>query len=278
MLRHCAIAAGLALACAAPAAAGPPPKPKLIIVISVDQFSADLFAQHRGGFTGGLARLATGAVFGSGYQSHAATETCPGHSTITSGMHPSHTGIAGNTVRDPVTLEPVYCIDDGKTKVPGTGDFRNPSMLKADTLGRWLKKADPTAKVLAVAGKDRAAIPMGGKDNDGEFWWNETLGGFTTYVPDGDSADARLKPVAAFNAALFKAWRQQAPSWKLLDKSCAASSASAPMTATPSTTRCRPQAGHRPPGEPISPPTPRSRAGSAPRPSSIALCSTLPPS
>ncbi len=207
---------------AAPALAGPPPKPKLIIVISVDQFSADLFAQHRGGFTGGLKRLASGVVFGSGYQSHAATETCPGHSTITSGMHPAGTGIVGNTVRDPVTLEPVYCIDDGKTKVPGTSDFRSPSVLKASTLGRWLKDADPTAKVLAVAGKDRAAIPMGGKDNDGEFWWNETLGGFTTYVPEGESAEDRLKPVAGFNADLLKGWKTKPPTWTLRDKACAA--------------------------------------------------------
>ena len=44
------------------------PRPKLIVAIAVDQLSADLFAQYRGHFTGGLARLASGAVFPSGYQ------------------------------------------------------------------------------------------------------------------------------------------------------------------------------------------------------------------
>jgi len=69
------IRALLALAaCAAPAGATPP-KPKLIVAISVDQFSADLFAEYRAHFTGGLKRLAQGAVFPAGYQSHAATET-----------------------------------------------------------------------------------------------------------------------------------------------------------------------------------------------------------
>ena len=72
------------------------PAPKLVIAISVDQFSADLFAEYRSHFTGGLARLAQGVVFPSGYQSHAATETCPGHSTILTGNHPRHTGIIAN--------------------------------------------------------------------------------------------------------------------------------------------------------------------------------------
>ena len=70
--------------------------PKLLVVISVDQFSADLFDEYRPHFTGGLARLATGTVFHNGYQSHAATETCPGHSTILTGDHPARTGIIAN--------------------------------------------------------------------------------------------------------------------------------------------------------------------------------------
>ena len=44
-------------------------------MISVDQFSADLFDEYRPQFTGGLARLADGTAFRNGYQAHAATET-----------------------------------------------------------------------------------------------------------------------------------------------------------------------------------------------------------
>lgn len=43
----------------APALQGPP---RLIVAISVDQFSADLYAQYRPRFAAGLARLAGGAV------------------------------------------------------------------------------------------------------------------------------------------------------------------------------------------------------------------------
>src|SRR6266576_4229270 len=70
--------------------------PKLLVVISVDQFSADLFDEYRPQFTGGFVRLASGTVFRNGYQSHAATETCPGHSTILTGDHPARTGIIAN--------------------------------------------------------------------------------------------------------------------------------------------------------------------------------------
>ena len=82
-------------------AASPPPTypaapPKLIVAISVEQFSGDLFAEYRSRFTGGFARLMQGAVFPAGFQSHAATETCPGHSTILTGSRPARTGIIAN--------------------------------------------------------------------------------------------------------------------------------------------------------------------------------------
>ena len=68
----CLVAAGTGLAqdSAAPVrkVTAATPAPKLVIMIAVDQFSADLFAEYRGRFTGGLARLASGVVFPSGYQ------------------------------------------------------------------------------------------------------------------------------------------------------------------------------------------------------------------
>ena len=91
------------LACQA-AHAAPPPKPKLIVAISIDQFSAELFDRYRPSFTQGLKRMADGVTF-TGYQSHGATETCPGHSTLLTGMHPSHTGIVANDWVDRATWQ-----------------------------------------------------------------------------------------------------------------------------------------------------------------------------
>src|SRR2546426_12502198 len=94
-MRKFILAAAAAFVASQSAAQAPAP-PKLLVVISVDQFSANLFDEYRPQFTGGFARLATGTVFRNGYQSHAATETCPGHSTILTGDHPARTGIIAN--------------------------------------------------------------------------------------------------------------------------------------------------------------------------------------
>lgn len=158
-----------------PASPAPRTKPKLIVVISVDQFSADLFAQYRQHFTGGLARLLTGAVFPSGYQSHAATETCPGHSTILTGMRPAHTGIVANTWIDQKVGRAdkvVYCAED--PRAPGSDHSKyvaSDRHLKVPTLGEMMKAADPATRVVSVAGKDRAAIMMGGHKVDELWFW-----------------------------------------------------------------------------------------------------------
>src|SRR5690606_11497301 len=91
------------------------PPPKLLVMISVDQLTADLFSGYRGTFTGGLARMASGAVFPSGYQAHGATETCPGHSTILTGSHPARTGIVANNYFDLSVARDdkrIYCAED----------------------------------------------------------------------------------------------------------------------------------------------------------------------
>src|SRR5690349_11255607 len=106
------ILAGVAAFLASSSQAQTPPPPNLLVVISVDQFSADLFDEYRPQFTAGLARLASGTVFHNGYQSHAATETCPGHSTILTGDRPARTGIIANEWVDQSLSRPdkkVYC-------------------------------------------------------------------------------------------------------------------------------------------------------------------------
>ncbi|KTT72346.1 alkaline phosphatase family protein [Sphingomonas endophytica] len=171
------VAPAVAQNATAPAAPSlPPPRPKLIVAISVDQFSADLFAQYRNRYTDGLARLQQGVVFPSGYQSHAATETCPGHSTILTGMRPAHTGIIANTWLDQRAGRPdklIYCAED--ESVAGTDHDKNyaPSdlHLRVPTLGDMMKRADPKARVVSVAGKDRAAIMMGGHNTDQMWFW-----------------------------------------------------------------------------------------------------------
>lgn len=182
------------------------PAPKLVVVIAVDQFSADLFAEYRSHFTGGLARLASGVVFPAGYQSHAATETCPGHSTILTGNHPARTGIIANNYFDlSVSRDDkrVYCAEDetvaGTTS--GSGKYA-PSVnhLLVPTLGDLMKAANPKAQVVSVAGKDRAAIMMGGHKADELMWLVPTgLTGYrgTTLSPTAQQAGTAIAAAIA---------------------------------------------------------------------------------
>ena len=173
------LSAALASAAAqSPAQTRPPATgtPKLLVVISVDQLSADLFDEYRPHFTGGLARLARGTAFSNGYQAHAGTETCPGHSTILTGSHPAHTGIIANVWIDQSLTRSdrtVYCAED--ERVPGSSTTHytvSPMHLRVPTLGDLLKQQSPASLNVAVAGKDRAAVMMGGHMVDQRWYWD----------------------------------------------------------------------------------------------------------
>ena len=213
-----ALAAAIVLAgtaVAAPVATAP----KLIVAISVDQYSSELFQRYRPTYTAGLKTLAGGIAFPVGYQSHAATETCPGHSTILSGRHPAATGIIANSWFDLKTGSSVYCV-----AAPGSSDpnARGPQNMHVTTLGDWVKAAEPGARSYAVSGKDRAAITMGGKHADGVWWWFDGVG-FTTSSFAGPAGPAVTAPADAFNKALLARWKASPPPlWARPSATCAA--------------------------------------------------------
>lgn len=192
-------------------AANPAPAPKLVLAISVDQFSADLFAQYRRRFTGGLKRLQEGAVFPSGYQSHAATETCPGHATLLTGTHPARNGIIANNWFDPGIARAdkrIYCSEDLSDP---ESTSRNPvvsaGLLKVPTLGELMKAANPASRNVAVSAKDRAVVMMGGHKIDAGYWWKDS--GFVTF-----KGRALSPAAAAQNAAVAKVLKSGAPAFK----------------------------------------------------------------
>ena len=170
----------LVLPCVA-GAAPPARPPTLVVSIVVDQYSADLFGEYRSVYRHGLATLASGALFPYGYQSHAATETCPGHSTVLTGMRPAHTGIVANE------WQGNYCVaaldKQGKPVI-------SPGSLLVPTLGDRLHDADANSRTVAIGGKDRAAVMLGGKKSYLTLWWDKG-NGFVTY--QGASVDAPMQ-------------------------------------------------------------------------------------
>jgi predicted AlkP superfamily pyrophosphatase or phosphodiesterase len=208
-MRKFILAAAAAAFLAVPAAAQQPPPPRLLVVISIDQFSANLFDEYRPQFTAGLARLATGTVFRNGYQSHASTETCPGHSTILTGDHPARTGIIGNSWIDQSLQREdknVYCAED--PGVPGSSSNHytvSPKQLLVPTLGEVMKTRWPAARNVAVSGKDRAAVMMSGHNADQRWYWNGKQ--FTTDL----TAASVPQVVGKVNAAVAAALAQPRP-------------------------------------------------------------------
>src|SRR3954469_3531399 len=181
----------------APTVAG---SPRLLIVISVDQFSADLWDEYRPQWTGGFARLASGTVFRNGYQSHAATETCPGHSTLLTGDRPATTGIVANIWTDQSVTrsdKSVYCAEDELASGSSSTAYKvSDKHLRVPTLGDRMKAVSPTSRNVAVSGKDRAAVMMSGHHPDQRWYWDGKQ--FATDVPV-----ARVpRVVTATNAAV----------------------------------------------------------------------------
>ena len=177
-----------------------PPPPKLVVAISVDQLSADLFDEYRGQFTGGLARLARGAVFRNGYQAQNATETCPGHSTLLTGARPARTGIIANGWFDLTQTRSdkyVYCAEDERVAGTSSSEYRvSPVHLRTLTLGEHMDARDPATRVVAVAGKDRSAVMMTGQRPDQRWYWD----GKKKYVSDLKGAPVPASVTAANQA------------------------------------------------------------------------------
>lgn len=198
--------------------------PSLIVTVVVDQLSANLFNQYRSQFTGGLKTLADqGMVSINGYQTHGVTVTCAGHSTVLTGAHPARSGIPANDWIDTTTGQETYCLAAPQNTLAHGKNTDNgpvgPEQLSASTLGDWLKAVSPESRVYGVSGKDRGAINLAGHKGDGAFWLTDNFG-FTTYVEPGQSAQARLAPMAALNARMIDRFTRQAPSWTYSNAAC----------------------------------------------------------
>ncbi len=156
-------------------------RPALVLVITIDQMRRDRLDP---GLPGGLGKIArSGRVYADALLDHAITETCPGHATILSGRDPSKTGIIANSWLNPSTGMSIYCVEDadpGARVMLGSGG-RSPVLMRTDTLGDWMKAADPASRVFSVSAKDRAAITLGGQHPDAAYWLSTgDPGGFTT--------------------------------------------------------------------------------------------------
>jgi len=154
-----------------------PTKPKLVVLLVVDQMRGDYVDKFRGQWTGGLKRLLTeGAWFRAAAFPYAATETCPGHSTISTGSFPANHGMVANAWWDRGEQKMVTCTSDpnvknsayaGGTTKGGDSAWR----MQLPAFAEELKfQTGGAARVVTFSIKARSAITMAGHKGSSATW------------------------------------------------------------------------------------------------------------
>jgi len=197
---------------AAPVSAATPAaerRPKLVVMIVVDQMRADYVEKFRGQWSGGLKRLVDeGAWFRAAAYPYAATETCVGHSTISTGALPASHGMVANAWWDRESKDKekgmVTCTSDpnakniayaGGTAKGGDSAWR---MLVPSFAEELKFQTGGGTRIVTFSLKARAAITMGGHKADAVTWlengaWTtSSVYGSMPFVDDY----ARAHPVA----------------------------------------------------------------------------------
>jgi predicted AlkP superfamily pyrophosphatase or phosphodiesterase len=164
-----------------------PKKPKLVVMIVVDQMRADYVDKFRGQWTGGLKRLLDeGAWFRSAAYPYAATETCPGHSTISTGAFPLNHGMVANAWWDRDAGKMVTCTTDPNAKNVAyaggsTSGGDSAAQMLLPSYAEELKfQTGGATRVVTFSLKARAAITMAGHKADAATWFDPDTGAWVT--------------------------------------------------------------------------------------------------
>jgi hypothetical protein len=172
-----------------PARSAPRPgAPHLFVIIVIDQFRADYVDWYGSQWTKGLRRLLDGgAVFTNNAYPYAATLTCAGHATISTGAFPAVHGMSGNTFYDRALRRTLPCVYDPDAAPVafggGTGrEHHGPRSLLAPTFSDELRRQAATPpQVVAVGEKPRTAVTLAGKGGPGTIAvWEEDDGTWAT--------------------------------------------------------------------------------------------------
>jgi hypothetical protein len=174
-----------------------PAKPKLVVLLVVDQMRADYVDKFLGQWTGGLKRLVEeGAWFRDAAYPYATTETCVGHSTISTGALPATHGIVSNSWWDRDLGKSVTCTSDPKAKnsAYGRASFKegdseseekqggnSGNHLAVPTFADELRfQSGARTRVVTFSLKARAAISLAGHQADGVVWFDDSTGAWVT--------------------------------------------------------------------------------------------------
>ena len=167
-------------------------RPKLVVMIVVDQMRADYVDKFRGQWSAGLKRLEEdGAWFREAAYPYAATETCVGHATISTGTFPAEHGMVANAWWDRDLQKMVTCTSDPNVK---NSAYAGGSTKGGDSAWRMQMPAfaeelkfqtGGATRVVTFSLKARAAITMAGHKGDAVTWFDSGTGSWVTSSPYG---------------------------------------------------------------------------------------------
>jgi predicted AlkP superfamily pyrophosphatase or phosphodiesterase len=167
-----------------------PARPKLVVLLVVDKMRADYIDKFLAQWTGGLRRLVTeGAWFREAAYPYAATETCVGHATISTGALPASHAMVANAWWDRETQKMVTCTADPNVKNSGyAGNSAKGGdsawRMELPTFAEELKfQINGATRVVSFSLKARAAITMAGHKADAVTWAD--AGGWVTSTAYG---------------------------------------------------------------------------------------------
>jgi predicted AlkP superfamily pyrophosphatase or phosphodiesterase len=154
------------------------PRPKLVVLLVVDQMRGDYVDRFQGQWTGGLKRMVNeGAWFREAAYPYAATETCVGHSTISTGAFPATHGLVANAWWDRDTQKMVTCTLDPKATNIAYGGAATPNgdsawRMRVPAFAEELRlQSGGAPRVVTFSLKARAAITMAGHKADAVTWF-----------------------------------------------------------------------------------------------------------
>ena len=159
------------------------------MLLVVDQMRGDYVDKFQGQWTGGLKRLVSeGAWFREAAYPYAATETCVGHSTISTGSFPATHGMVANAWWDRDTQKMVTCTLDPKATNIAYGGATTPNgdsawRMRVPAFAEELRfQSGGATRVVTFSLKARAAITMAGHKADAVTWFeNGSWMTFSTY-------------------------------------------------------------------------------------------------
>ena len=164
-----------------------PAHPKLVVMIVVDQMRGDYVDKFRGQWTGGLKRLMEeGAWFREAAYPYAATETCVGHATISTGAFPANHGMIANSWWDRDQQKMVTCTSDPTAKNVAyaggsTKDGDSAVRMLLPSFAEELKfQTGGATRVVTFSLKARAAITLAGHKADAVTWLDTGTGDWVT--------------------------------------------------------------------------------------------------